>query len=246
MMDPLELGKQLPIEVIDSNELSIRYIPETQVLENIPVVWTMLEQVIQDWAAASRSYPSFGNVKDEEKRAVLQFEAFRSFKPRLFQCLFSYIIFFFMLENGYHFVFSELNRLNRDLELRIRHGKLPKRTPFIWDLWKLRVYTVAHWAETEKAQIADSVAGRQWGYSFGHTKSREEWAGDMEHIVPLFPGVAIASLPETHTRCSKYLRQFDQTCADYLRDIIAQMPRTRDRVEYHGWKWTESGLSSTR
>ncbi len=241
-MNTLELSKHEPIEVVDNNEFVIRYIPERQVLENIPVIWTMLEQVIQDWTTASRAYPSFANVKNKDKRAVLEFEAFRGFKPRIFQCLFSYIIFFFMLENGYQFVYSELNRVNRDLKLGIRCKKPPKHTEFIEALWKLRNYTVAHWASPTRKHLSDSIAGRQWGYAYGHTKRHDEWGGDMEHIVPGFPGVALASIPETHTRCSKYLGEFDQICADYLKAIIAQMPKTLNGVEYHGWRWTDSGL----
>jgi hypothetical protein len=245
-MSTRELSLQLPIEVTDHNRHLILRIPEQQVMENIDVIWAMLEQVIQDWLTASRAYPSFAKVKERDKRAVLEFEAFRGFKPRIFQTLFSYIILFFMLENGYHFVYFELNRLNRELDLRIRHSKPPKRTALINALWKLRNYTVAHWAATEKQQISDSVAGRQWGYAFGLAKRPDEWAGDMEHIVPGFAGVAIASIPETHVRCSKYLSEFDQVCADYLKAIIAQMPRTLNGVEYNGWTWTASGLISTR
>lgn len=245
-MNTLELSKLIPIEIHDHNQHILLYIPEQHVLENIPVIWMMLEQVIQDWSISSKAYPSFAKVKEKDKQAALEFEAFQLFKPRLFQCLFSYIIFFFMLENGYNFVYSELNRINRDLGLRISHKKPPERTEFITGLWKLRNYTVAHWAGTEQKNISDSAAGRQWGYAFAHTKRHEEWAGDMEHIVPGFPGIAIASIPETHDRCSNYLSKFDQVCADYLKAIIVQMPKTLNGVEYNGWKWTESGLVSTR
>jgi hypothetical protein len=244
-MISLELSKQIPIEVHDHNKHQWRNIPDRQVLENIPVIWIMLEQVIQDWTTASRVYPSFANVKEKAKRAVLEFEAFQRFKPRLFQCLFSYIIFFFMLENGYHFVYSELNRINRELGLRTRHNKPPERTEFINSLWKLRNFSVAHWAGTEK-NISDSVAGRQWGYAFGHTKRHEEWAGDMEHLVPLFSGMVIASIPDTHARCSNYLSEFDIVCSDYLKAIIEQMPKTLNGVEYNSYRWTDSGLVSTR
>jgi len=241
-MNALELCKQEPIEVTDHNKHLILYIPERRVLENIPVIWAMLEQVTQDWRTVSKEYPSFANVKDKDKRRVLEFEAFRRFKPRLFQCLFSYIIFFFMLENGYHFAHSELNRVNQELGLRLHHNKPPERTEFINALWKLRNYSVAHWAGTEKKHFSDSIAGRDWGYAFGHTKRHEEWAGDMEYIVPLFTGVAIKSIPETHARCSKYLSKFDKVCADYLKAIIAQMPKTLSGLEYHGYRWTNSGL----
>ncbi len=157
-----------------------------------------------------------------------------------------YIIFFFMLENGYNFVYSELNCLNRELGLQIKHNKPPERTDFIKGLWKIRNFTVAHWAGAEKKNISDSAAGRQWGYAFGYKKHIDEWYGDMEHIIPGFPGVAIASIPETHNICSQFLKEFDQVCADYLKAVIAQMPKTLNGVEYNGWKWTDSGLVSTR
>lgn len=245
-MIALKLCKQEPIEVIDNNEHLILYIPERQVLENIPIIWKMLEQVIQDWTNVSRVYPSFAKVRRIGNHAVPDIEAFQLIKPRLFQCLLSYIIFFFMLENGYNFVYYELNRINRELELKVHHNKAPKRTEFINGLWKLRNYAVAHWAGTEKMNLSDSMAGRQWGYSFGHTKHLEEWDDDIEHIIPGFNGVAIASIPDTHDRCSEYLREFDQVCADYLKAIITLMPKTQNGVEYHGWKWTDSGLVSTR
>ena len=152
-MYTLELSKQIPIEVIDHNEQIILYIPETQVMENIPVIWNMLEQVIQDWTATAKAYPSFSSIDGKDKQAVLEFQVFQQFKPRIFQSLFSYTIFFFMLDNGFRFIYSEFNRINRELKLLIRHNKSPKWTELIRSLWKLRNFTIAHWAGTEQKQI---------------------------------------------------------------------------------------------
>jgi hypothetical protein len=245
-MHTLELSKQIPIEVIDNNKLVILYIPESQVMENVPVIWTMLEQVIQDWTAASRAYPSFSNIKEKDKQAVLEFQAFQEFKPRIFQSLFSYTIFFFMLDNGYRFIYYELNRINRELELKISHNKSPKWTELIKSLWKLRNFTIAHWAGTEQIHISDSIAGRQWGYAYAHTKRHEEWAEDMEHLVPGFSGIHVGSIPAIHKGYTEYLSEFDHVCAAYLKAIIERMPKTLNGVDYHGWRWTDSELVSTR
>ena len=242
-MNNIELSKQFPIEVVDNKQLIILYTPEKEVLENISVIWTMLENVTLDWKAISRAYPtSFAGIKEEDRRRELEFNAFEQLKPRLFQCLFSYIVFFFMLENGYHFVYSELNRLNQELGLRISHRKLPERTDFVKALWKLRNFTIAHWAGTEKKTDFNSIAGRKWGYGFGHSIRHKYWAENIERIIPLFQGVVIASIPDTHARCSKYLENLDQICTNYLKALAGQMPKTHDEIEYHSWKYTKSGL----
>lgn len=202
----------------------------------------MLEQVVQDWKETSKEFSSLNHARENTPVP----ESFAWLKPRLFKSLYSYVIFFFMLENGYYFVYSELNRVNNDLGLRIKHRRPPKRTEFINSLWKIRNFTIAHWASTEKNVVTDSVAGRQWGYSFGHSSSFDKWAEFIEDIVPGFSGVAIASIPETHKRCTRYLVEFDQTCIGYLKDIVLHMPKTKDGLEYHGWRHTESGLVSTR
>lgn len=241
-MTILELNKQIPLEIFNHNENTLLRVPDPQVMENIPVVWDMLEQVIKDWQATSKEFSSLNLAKE----SFLDPETLAWLKPRMFKCLYSYVIFFFMLENGYHFVYSELNRVNNDLDLRIKHSKPPKRTEFINSLWKLRNFTIAHWAGTEKSAVADSIAGRQWGYAYGHSARFDKWADAIEDIVPGFSGVAIASIPETHNRCTNYLSEFDQTCAEYLRDVILQMPKTKNGLEYHGWRWTDTGLVSTR
>ena len=251
-MIALTLGERELIQAHDLNKKQYSYIPERQVLENISNIWVMLEQVIQDWTAAAKAYPSFSELKKKDRQTGLrlEFETYMLFKPRIFQSLFSYIIFLFMLENGYHFVYYELNHLNRDLELKISPKKAPKRTEFINNLWKVRNFTIAHWASTEKKNLSDSIIGRSWGSFFGSMRVMnvfekdpfgDELVGDMEHIIPGISITEIPSIPEIHNQCSIYLREFDQVCADYRKEIIAHMPKILNGVEYHSYKWTDSG-----
>jgi hypothetical protein len=218
------------------------YVPESQVMENLPVIWAILEQVVTDWQNISKEFSTLHLAKEN----IMDPETLNWLRPRLFKCLYSYVIFFFMLENGYHFVYSELNHVNNDLDLRVKHNKPPKRTEFIISLWKLRNFTIAHWAGTEKSAISDSITGRQWGYAFMHSVRFDKWVDAIEHIVPGFSGVTIASISETHNRCTEYLSEFDHICTEYLKGIILQMPKTKNGLEYHGWRWTEAGLVSTR
>ena len=61
-------------------------------------------------------------------------DALESLKPRFIQCLFSYINFFFTLENGFQVLLSELCELNSELGLELKAPKRPKRTAYIHKL----------------------------------------------------------------------------------------------------------------
>jgi hypothetical protein len=136
-------------------------VPNAAVLANIPVLWAILFRVIEDWLSEASRYGLPLEIVVEEDKAVALVNAIEMAKPRYIQRLFSYITFFFALENGYCLVYSQLNRINRKLNLKLRHPRPPKRSEFIERLWLVRNFSIAHWAGTEKQNL-DSIAGRSW------------------------------------------------------------------------------------
>jgi len=144
----------------------------------------------------------------------------------------SYITFFFMLENGYHYVYSELNDLNNKLNLKLPHDKPPRRTKFLNDLWAIRNFSIAHWAGTEKKNLADSIAGQSWGMVHGvktHHQFRK-WEWDIEYVVPLMSKYPMESIPEMHSACSRYLDEFERVCYEYLSAIKMKLPITLNNI----------------
>ena len=226
-----------------SNAKAIWSLPSAPVVGNIPVLLQILDRIVEDWKTEVSFYK-----KNLNKKATDEMVAFVSamvdLKPRFIQCLFSYIMFFFSLENGYNLVYSQLNSLNRELNLKIGHGKPPKRTSLINKMWLIRNYSVAHWAGTEKKENLDSIAGRYLesycekndsGYDLENLQfgaiSLTNY-NDMTGEVTESTNRQVPPIPMLHKQCSSYLIEFDHICAGYLIDIKNQLPIVRGDVKY--------------
>lgn len=164
------ISKIEPIRVWDHAEGRGTWVlPALSHTEAIPTLWKILDLIRSDWteAAAALSIPD--NCTDISSKACFHLDALEYLKPRFIQCLFSYINFFFTLENGFQVLLSELGDLNHELGLKLKIPKSPKRPPYIEKIWLVRNHTVVHWGGPGKKHELDSRAGRLWGFS---------WPGD--------------------------------------------------------------------
>ncbi len=217
------------IEVWDNERLTVHTVPSGPVLQNIPVLWEILNLIVQDWKSAAAVGDSLKKLGSKQERLSLFGQLLRQLKPRIFSCFFSYITFFFMLENGYRYVYSELNHLNRELRLTLAHDKPPKHNRFLGDLWKVRNDSIAHWAGTQRKALAHSIAVDNWGFGFA-LKTEHKW--DIEYCIPTHSKYPMQSIPEMHEICVKYLAEFDRVCCEYIRAIKMKLPITIGSTQY--------------
>ncbi len=207
-------------------------LPSLSTTEAIPTLWQVLHLINSDWhnAATDNSMPQ-DNAEGSEL-ALWQMDALETLKPRYIQCLFSYINFFFTLENGFQVLLSELGEVNHELSLRLPMPKRPKRTAYINKLRRVRNYTVVHWGGPHNKNELDSCAGRYWGFS---------WPGKAKNMTDLTFGSAslvgasdrvLQPIPDTHQLCMAYLKQYDEQCADLLTRIVAHLPKTIGTRKY--------------
>jgi hypothetical protein len=240
----LKLPQMKPIAVLDNKKKAWGTLPSSPVFGNISTLWIILEQIVNDWKSEANKYPK--SVASKPGKELLEFhDAFETIKPFYIRCLFSYVVFFFMLENGYNYVYSQLNWMNKKLCLNLPHGKLPSRPDFVRTLWRIRNFSVAHWADTEKRQCIDALEGRDFGIfcalesgqyelaqlQFGLTGATrdDEASGKTERSKDR----RTKPLLETHTLCSNYLKELDGVCSDYLSDIKARLPTSLDACQYY-------------
>jgi hypothetical protein len=242
-MQAFRQAKFSPASVWDYANRVTWTVPTSPVSINIPVLWKILDQVVGDWHLAAEEHQMAGSAESDEKRLSFLTNAIESVKPRFIQCLFSYISFFFMLENGYHFIYSELNELNMTPALRLPHRKPPEQPEFIENLWAIRNYSIAHWAGTEQKKRIDSAAGRGWGMCFSASDATG-WDWDIEKlqlgniricredenagITERSFNLGTKSIPEMHIICTSYLGEFDEVCTEYLDAIKSRLPMTID------------------
>lgn len=164
-----------------------------------------------------------------------------AFDDLLIKCTISYITMFLMLENGFKALYEELNKLNKDLELNVKHEKIPTRDGYIRQLWLIRNKSIAHWADTTNKDLDrqaglylggyslrkdDDLVNAEWGI-FGVSKYDKQ-TGKTETSQPR----RLKSLPETHLHCSQYIRQFDNVCSEYLKKIQEKLPLTKGDRKY--------------
>jgi hypothetical protein len=219
-------------------------VPNAAVLVNIPVLWTILFRVIEDWLSEASRYSLPLETVPQVDKAIALVNAIEMGKPCYIQCLFSYITSFFALENGYHLVYAQLNETNRRLNLKLRHPRPPKRSALIERLWLVRNFSVAHWAGTEKRN-ADSIAGRSWDLFIDKDEQKGYNISDLRFgasgVLQRDPvtGVEISSkdrqlgpLPKMHESCTLYLQKFDDVCAEYLAAIKGCLPLSDGRFRY--------------
>lgn len=242
-MQAFRLAEFSSIRVWDDEREATWAIPASPVSTNIAVLWKILDQVVSDWQLAASEYRLPSSVTSDEERITFLARAIKGVRPRFIQCLFSYITFLFMLENGYHFIYSELNEINKTPGLRLSHGKPPKHPELVRNLWAIRNCSIAHWAGTEKKGQIDSAAGRGWGMCFS-ASGTEGWDWNIEELqlgnirvcrydeitgmTECSFNLGTKSIPEMHTLCTSYLGEFDEVCTEYLDAIKSKLPVTID------------------
>jgi hypothetical protein len=227
------ISKIAPIRVWDHGERRGTWVlPDLSHTEAIPTLWKILDLIRSDWtqAAAAVSLPE--NCNEFSSKASFHLDALESLKPRFVQCLFSYINFFFTLENGFQVLLSELGTLNHELDLKLKVPKAPKRPAYIEKLWLVRNHTVVHWGGPEKKHELDSRAGRLWAFS---------WPGDATDLTNLAFGSltlvgardhVLKPILETHDICLKYLKKWDDNCVELFEAILSHLPMKVGAREY--------------
>ena len=201
---------------------------------SIPELWRILNRVLQGWRSevlrVKETPTPLGpgapvDLEDSHRLMALQWP--------FIQALFTYITFFFMLENAYRLLYSHLNRLNREIEAGAAHPKLPQRTPYIELLWHIRNKSIAHFASMERPS-PDSSAGRMLGVFAGTKDGRV----DLDGIC--FGGMSVAgarsretvSLRDSHLLCVEYLKQMDVVCDEYFGAVLKYLPKTVNGMDY--------------
>jgi hypothetical protein len=190
----------------------------------MPTLWIILHQLESDWRDVAQEHPYTGDPGDELARSSFLHDALNRITPRYIQCLFSYVNFFCLLENGFGVLYDELRQLNRELDLKLKVAKKPRRNEYIEKLRRVRNNTVVHWGGPAQKHDLDSRAGRMWGVALPSA------ATDLVGLEFGYLGVVgaqdrvLKSLGETHLCCVAYLQQFDAASADLLSRIVAHMP----------------------
>ena len=159
-----------------------------------------------------------------------------NFKPKYILCLFSYINFFFLLENGYKYIFHELKKLSFQLKLNLKIPKSPKRNKYIMKMRLVRNHTVIHWGGLDNKDKLNSSAGKNWGLSHS---TLDDSLIDLKFGCASVVGAddrTLEPLRETHQICSKYLKEHDDKCAELFHSIVKNLP-----IEINGKKyiWTK-------
>ena len=220
----LELPRIWPIRVWDHKNDRTWTLPSLDHIEVIPTLWRVLDQIDTDWKDHAARY-SYSALKDPDlDKAVFVVHAVDELKPKYILSLFSYINFFFTLENGLSIFYDELKNLKDELSLKLKIAKTPKRVPYIEKLRLVRNHTVVHWGGPDKKHDLDSKAGRLWGFSLSTN------VDDLTYLEFGYSSLVgakdrtLKSLPETHIICIGYLKQYDALCAELLNRIANHLP----------------------
>jgi hypothetical protein len=228
----LELHKISPIRVWDHKDNGTWTLPSLDHVEVIPTLWLILNEIDRDWKnyAAHYSYSALKNPDID--KAVCFVHAVDELKPKYILCLFSYINFFFTLENGLSIFYDELKDLKDELSLRLKIANKPKRVPYIEKLRLVRNNTVVHWGGPDKKHDLDSKAGRLWGFSLSTSVDDLTYLEFGSSSIVGAKDRTLKSLPETHDICIGYLKQYDALCADLLNRIVNHLPMKLGDREY--------------
>jgi hypothetical protein len=198
----------------------------------VPTLWVILHQIEADWRELAMSYVYEGPDDDRDARSSFCFDTYEALRPRYVQCLFSYISFFYLLENGFTVLYDELKDLAFTLNLRFKMPRKPKRPEYIKKLRRVRNHTVVHWGGPDKKSHLNSRAGRMWGFSW------DAQANDLVHLC--FGNMSVVgaedrtllSIPETHAISAAYLREWDEAAHFVLATILEHLPLTVGTRQY--------------
>ena len=218
-----------------------KVLPTPQLLENIPILHRILEEVVEDWMRAVEPYQRRVDEADDVSAMIWAgASGFMELQPLLLKCLFSYAFFFVSADNAYGRLYENLNQANRVSGLKVKHGKPPKDTPFIEKIRLIRDISIAHFPgrPTKKVSALDAYAAMSWqpmalSWSKGGRPDLEKLAFGSGHFGVTddsgqriksqdleVPGLTIA-----HSQhCLPYLNQYDEMCCDYLQALHAAMP----------------------
>lgn len=208
---------------------------------NFQTLWIILHQIEQDWIEAVQKIDP---KKYEDDPNLQSFDAYREIEPRYIQNLFSYINFFFLLETGFKTLADELKELSQNLDLKIKTENIPEHCAYIKKLKLVRNKTVVHWGEKKAGKMSEeqanrhkknTSAGRRWG---AYWKPTGDVICDLTNMgfgsmtVSGAEDRKLSSLPETHKICAAYLQQCDEICAALLKEIMDQIPITKNEIKY--------------
>lgn len=223
--DSLEIPQIEVIRVWDDSIPATWVLPSMSVNDAFPILWEVLHLIVSDWnAAVNTSNDSEIAPSNTPSSVVREYEKFERLKPRFIQALFSYINFFFTLQNGYCVFLSDMKDICRDLDITLRLPKHPKPNAYIHKLRRVRNHTVVHWGGPDQKRDIDSKAGRSWGFS---------WPANPDGLIDLqFGGDSLIgasdrqllSMNETHRICTEHLREYDRLCVDVWSKLVQLLP----------------------
>ncbi len=235
-----------------TNDISSTHLrnPEPALFSSIPLLWEMLDLVVQDWRREADPLQEQINIaKTEGEELYFVAHAFNDLPPYYLKCIFSYVFFFIALEETYNLFYSELNRLNRELVFRVAHDKKPKRNDYIEKVRLVRNISIAHIGSDEVSRI-NSRAGMMWlPLSLVKKSGEKSNLGNMAfcdwklmsrnaagNLIDRSTDLSIKGIPELHRYCTKYLEEYDNVCAKYLEAIIAKLPVTVGDGRYEAFR----------
>lgn len=207
--------------------------PKSQLFGNIPMLHSILEEVLEDWLRAVEPYQRRVDDADGDSEVVFAVSSgFMDLQPLLLKCLFSYAFFFVAADSAYAYFYKELNLANNKSGLRLQHCKPPKETPFVKKIRRIRDRAIAHFP-SEKAEAIDAYAAMSWQpMSLAYSS---ESRPDMEQLT-FAPGnfrgrgssgqsiqsqdLKVSGLKTTHyNHCLPYLNRYDEVCCKYLQAL---------------------------
>jgi len=228
-----------------------RFVPRYHLYDNIEMIWGFLEDTVSECLKRSAPYQekinsSFrvGNI------SYFDLEALHSLPRYYIKYLFTYVFFFGALTEVYEVFYDDLKNLNDELhkehQLRIKLPKMPKKTPYIEKVKKIRNISITHVGKQNKKNPATSTVAANWKYVTIELPKNEpmdinklcffscridckDSDGKMVHTSE---DLEIKGIHELHENCTKYLEEFDSVCAEILEKISCELPLKNGDKEF--------------
>ena len=227
-----KLANLLPVIV------SGRTMPPPQVLQNIPTLHWILEQVVEDWLRAVEPYQAqidkMGSNPDMSFNHSL--DGFSELQAPFLKCLFSYAFFFVAADTAYKNLLKSLNRA-RDLSgLDLKSPNPPCQKPFVKKIRTIRNIAIAHIPSGDTDSI-DSFFAMGWNpmslssvsggrtdlekltFAPGYLRGTDASGRDVRS-----QDLEVSGLKSPHYGdCLPYLESYDEICCDYLKELQAAL-----------------------
>ena len=138
--------------------------PTPMLFSDIPLLWTILDLVVQDWKReVTPLQAAIDNATNENEKRLRALQAFSNLQPYYLKCLFSFVMFFIALERAYKQFHKELDLLNRKPFFRFAHDREPTPTAYIEKVKKIRNISIEHILSTRyKITAINSAAAMMW------------------------------------------------------------------------------------